>query len=269
MPLMQFKKPIKSYSQKMTNQTNITLIGYGKMGQIIHKLIQLKFPQISDTYIIDKNDEINQATTAKSDLFIDFSHPSAFVSNLEKLFTVKPSAKIVVGTTGWYQDLEKVQNLIAQNPESALIYSGNFSIGVNLFWKVIAKAAEEFNNYSDLYDVFGHELHHNQKADSPSGTAKQTAEILLKNSPTKTQIKYDLAAEKINPTDLHFSSTRGGHIIGVHSAYFDSEADTIEITHTARNREGFALGGIKAALWIKNKTGFFTIDDFINSYKND
>lgn len=253
----------------MTNQTNITLIGYGKMGQIIHKLIQHEFPQISDTYIIDENDEINQATTTKSDVYIDFSHPSAFVSNIEKLFTVNPSAKIVVGTTGWYQDLEKVKNLIAQNPESALIYSGNFSIGVNLFWKVIAKAAEEFNNYSDLYDVFGHELHHNQKADSPSGTAKQTAEILLKNSPTKKQIKYDLAAEKINPTDLHFTSTRGGNIIGVHSAYFDSEADTIEITHTARNREGFALGAIKAALWVKNKTGFFTIDDFINSYKND
>ena len=120
-------------------------------------------------------------------------------------------------------------------------------------------------NHFDDYDVFGHEFHHNQKADSPSGTARSTAQILLNILDRKTTLVTEELNRKIEPSELHFSSTRGGSIPGTHSVYFDSQADTIEIRHTARSRSGFASGALRSAEWLQGKTGFFSIEDYLKT----
>lgn len=239
----------------------IALIGYGKMGQAIHSLAANHQVIIIDPNHPDANfTEINSDSLQGIDVAIDFTHPDCIMSNIEAVVT--NGTNLVVGTTGWYDQMDKVQELVNQNGVGFL-WASNFSIGVHMFWRILEKAAQEFANHPE-YDVFGHEFHHNQKADSPSGTARSTAEIVLENSPSKSEISYETSHQKIEPTTLHFSSTRGGNVPGTHSIYFDSEADTIEITHTARSRHGFALGAVKCAEWLQGKTGFFTIEDYLN-----
>jgi 4-hydroxy-tetrahydrodipicolinate reductase len=250
-------------------QTNITIIGYGKMGQLIAEIIT-KNPNLKINSIISLSNpnathkQIDAQNIANSDVIIEFTSPTQAAANFKTILKYKPDAKIVSGTTGWDEQLPYVKDLILKNPKSAFLHSSNFSIGVQLFWRVIRFAAEQFNQYNDMFDVFGHEFHHNQKADSPGGTAKNTAEILLEKFDTKTEIQYDTSYQKIKPEQLHFTSTRGGSVPGTHSAFFDSFADTIEITHTARSRHGFAEGAVQTALWLKDQTGFFTIQDYLN-----
>ena len=147
---------------------------------------------------------------------------------------------------------------------TGLIHSSNFSIGVNVFFKIIENAARMFNKIEE-YDVYGYEMHHNKKIDSPSGTAKTIGNILINNIKRKDKLLFEAINRKIQPNELHFASVRAGAIPGTHAVGFDSDADTIELKHTARNREGFALGAIMAAKWIKNKKGFYTIDDMMDS----
>lgn len=240
----------------------IALIGYGKMGQVIHTLCTDHEVVIIDPNSPDANfNEINAESLEGVDVAIDFTHPDVIMDNIKNI--TENGTNLVVGTTGWYDKMDEVKEMVTQN-NVGFLWASNFSISVHMFWRILEKAAQEFAAHPD-YDVFGHEFHHNQKADSPSGTAKSTAEIVLENSPTKTEISYETSHEKINPSTLHFSSTRGGKIPGTHSIFFDSDADQVEITHTARNREGFALGSVKCAEWLKGKTGFFTIEDYLNS----
>jgi len=168
---------------------------------------------------------------------------------------------MVIGTTGWYDQMDDVQQVVAANGVG-LIWSGNFSIGVNALFAIVSYAAKIFNNLPD-YDVLGHEFHHKNKADSPSGTATMLTNILLENISRKQKPVYRMLDRKIEPDELHFSSSRGGAIPGTHMVMFDSLVDTIEIKHTARGREGFASGALMAAEFIENKTGFFNIDDLM------
>ncbi|MEK6950049.1 MAG: dihydrodipicolinate reductase C-terminal domain-containing protein, partial [Nanoarchaeota archaeon] len=150
-----------------------------------------------------------------------------------------------------------------KNAKIGMIWSGNFSIGVNIYFKIIENAAKIMNKFTD-YDMFVHEFHHNQKADSPSGTAVMIGKILTDNVDRKKKIVTEELKRRITPNELHISSTRSGSIPGTHIVGFDSPADTIELKHTARGREGFALGAIMAAQWIKDKKGFYNIDDLMD-----
>ncbi len=250
---------------------NIALIGYGKMGREIARCAEGKH-EIALT--IDPNGpgpkSITDANFEDIDVAIEFSHPTAVLQNIDALLERK--IPIVVGTTGWYEHLKNVEQKVIE-AKGALLWASNFSIGVHLFWKMVERGAELMNHF-DEYDVFGHEFHHNQKADSPSGTAKTTADILLKNITRKTKLVTQEMTRKIEPHELHFSSTRGGSIPGTHSVYFDSPADTIEITHTARNRSGFAMGALRSAEWLvaqyrEGKRGFFSIDDYLKELLPD
>ena len=136
---------------------------------------------------------------------------------------------------------------------------------MNIFLRIVEQASKLVNNI-DEYDPFGYELHHNQKADSPSGTAKSVAEAMLNNIERKTELNYDRVNRKIEPSELHYGSIRAGSIPGTHVAAFDSEADTIELKHTARNRNGFALGAVIAAQWLNGKKGFFEMKDFMDEF---
>ena len=229
---------------------NIAIVGYGKMGHEIEKIAIAR--GINVVSVIDPNEknagfrEINEESMKNVDLCIDFTAPNAVIDNIRKIS--KFGKNIVIGTTGWNDRLDEAKTVVEQS-KIGLIYASNISIGVNVFFKIIENAAKIMNNLKD-YDVFGYELHHSKKLDSPSGTAKTIEQILVKNIQRKKQVP--------------FASVRSGSIPGTHVVGFDSSADTIELKHTARNREGFALGAVMAAEWINGKKGFYGINDMMN-----
>ncbi|MBI2653849.1 4-hydroxy-tetrahydrodipicolinate reductase [Candidatus Woesearchaeota archaeon] len=244
---------------------NIAIVGYGRMGHEIEKIAKAK--GIDVVSIIDPNAsdathrEINEDSMQDVDVCIDFTTPNSVIDSIQKISKFRKN--IVVGTTGWYDKLEEARKIVNQS-NIGLIYASNFSIGVNVFFKIVENAAKIINNIED-YDVYGYELHHNKKIDSPSGTAKTLAEILIKNIKRKSKLEYGKIDRKIEPDELHFASVRAGSIPGTHIVGFDSSADTIELKHVARNREGFALGAVMAAQWINGKKGFYDINDMMKS----
>ena len=242
---------------------NIALIGYGRMGQAIAKLTSKQ--EINISLIVDPSHKKTNASSIEElnfddiDVAIDFSHPETAINNIKQLAEKK--INIIMGTTGWYDQMEDVKKIIKQ-ADIGFLWASNFSIGVHLFWQIIAQAGKTINHFSE-YDVFGHEWHHKDKKDSPSGTAISTANILIKHMNRKEKYVTDKLDRKPESNELHFSSTRGGNIPGTHAIYFDSPADTIEIKHTARSRDGFALGALQCAKWLAGKTGFYSIDDYL------
>lgn len=204
---------------------------------------------------------IDQKSVAGCHAAIDFTHPSVAIKNAETLADL--GMPTVMGTTGWYEKEQEVKSYIEQK-DSAFIYASNFSLGMNLFFTILKQISPLIDRF-DAYDVAGIEYHHNKKADSPSGTAKTIAEILKNNIDRKKTITYDMVDRVIGKDELHFASLRCGSIPGMHKVILDSEADTIELTHIARNREGFALGAVLAAEWVADKKGFFTVDQMMQS----
>jgi 4-hydroxy-tetrahydrodipicolinate reductase len=241
---------------------NIAIIGYGNMGHEIEKIANDK--GIS-TVTIDPDEEsanfkeINEESMNGVDVCVDFTHPESVIGNIEKISKFKKN--IVVGTTGWYDNMDDVKKII-KNAGTGLIWSGNFSLGVNMYFKIVENAAKIMDKFDD-YDVFVHEFHHNKKADSPSGTAVMIGKILTDNIGRKDKVVTEELKRKIEPDELHISSTRSGNIPGTHIVGFDSAADTIELTHTNRNRDGLAVGTVMAVQWIQGKKGFYGINDLM------
>jgi len=231
----------------------IALIGYGKMGKEIEAAALAAGDTIVQKFDVDRPADV--ASLSDADVCIEFSTPETVVGNIQ--LALKAQKDIVVGTTGWYDRLPELKALVAH---SGLLYSANFSVGVNMYFRIVAAAAELMRNAKD-YDPYIHELHHRQKADSPSGTALRLADILLKRIDRKKSIATQRMDGKIAPDALHVTSTRVGTFAGTHTVGFDSEADLIEITHTARSRKGFALGALRAAHWLHGRKGVFTMDD--------
>ncbi len=252
------------FAQSFLIEMRIALIGYGKMGKTIHALAKQKGIEV--TAIIDPfapeatAKEITADSLKGADVCIDFTQPDALLENLKKIAALKKN--IVVGTTGWYANQEEAKKIV-QQAKIGLIFASNFSIGVNVFYRIVKSAARLFNNFSD-YDAFVFELHHNKKKDSPSGTAKSIAEIILQELKRKKSLVFEKLDRAPETSELHVASVRAGNIPGTHVVGFDSNADCIELKHEARNREGFAAGALLAAEWINGKNGFFTIDDLMD-----
>jgi 4-hydroxy-tetrahydrodipicolinate reductase len=220
----------------------IALIGYGKMGKMIHEIALAKGHSI--TAIIDSKSCLEQITNAE--ICIDFSTPYAVLENIRTIAFLKKN--IVMGTTGWSQHLPEIASII-QEAGIGFLYSPNFSIGIALFLKILEQTAKIMSQHNQ-YEVGGIEIHHSKKKDSPSGTAKAI----------ETQINQ---FHQLTP--LLFSSVRIGDVPGTHTVIYDSSIDTITLTHTARNRQGFAEGAVSAAEWLIGKIGIFTLDDLIGS----
>jgi 4-hydroxy-tetrahydrodipicolinate reductase len=242
----------------------IALIGFGQMGLIINDIAKARGHTI---ITVDPNNpnanykSVEQLNQENFDCSIDFSLPSTVVGNITKLLAMnKP---IVIGTTGWYENIDNVREMVLKS-NTALIYATNFSIGVNIFKAIVENASKIINKF-DNYDVSGLEIHHNKKIDSPSGTAKTLAETIIKNLSRKDKITYDCIDRKIEANELQFVSQRVGSIPGTHQITIDSNEDTITLTHTARNRSGFALGAVLASEWIVDKKGFFSAEDFFKN----
>ncbi len=244
---------------------NIAIIGYGKMGHEIELLA--KASGIGVASIIDKSGigayrKIDEVSLKGADVALDFSSPEAVIGNVSAVSA--QGKNMVVGTTGWYERKAEALEIVGKSG-TGLIYSPNFSIGMNLFLEIVGNAASVFDAVQD-YDSFVHEWHHRQKLDSPSGTAKRLAERIIANMKRKKRIASNAA--KIAPEELHVSSTRAGSMPGMHLVGFDSEEDTIELRHTARNRSGFAKGALLAARWINGRKGIYTMEDLMKGLAN-
>jgi 4-hydroxy-tetrahydrodipicolinate reductase len=243
---------------------NIAIIGYGKMGKELERLAPERKIIVKQIFT-DKNNVGGIGLTTQSlkdvDVCIDFSTPTAVIDNIEAVIT--SGKNIVVGTTGWYDKLEEIKKLVKEK-KVGLLYSPNFSLGMNIFCQIVSSAAHLFNKF-DPYDVAINETHHTGKADSPSGTALNLGQTILQHIRRKKEILHETAHKQIKPEQLHITSTRIGNVVGVHEVHFDSEADSIELVHTAKNRQGFALGALIAAEWLKGKKGVYTMKDVLSS----
>jgi 4-hydroxy-tetrahydrodipicolinate reductase len=242
--------------------TKLCLIGYGKMGKMIHQLSADKdceVVSIIDPQVAGHATQISSQSLNDADVAIDFSHPAVVLSNLETLIKLRQST--VVGTTGWHQELPRIA-AAAKAANIGFLYGANFSVGMNLFSRVIAQAVEIFDRFED-YDLLAYEKHHAQKADSPSGTAIDLAQLILAKSSRKNTVIWDRLQRKPQPDELHFASLRGGKIPGTHSLAFDSEADTIELSHVVRSRDTFAFGALMASRWLADKKGVFSFQEMV------
>jgi len=231
----------------------IALIGYGKMGREVETAAKAHGETIA--CIFDSKNLVTSAALRDVDVCIEFTRPDVALANIQAAVDAKKD--IVVGTTGWHDHLSILQ---AKLHDSGLLYSSNFSLGMNVFQGIVVRAAELIGKLPD-YDPYIHEAHHRQKADSPSGTALTLAHLLLEKLEAKTHVLPGNARGKIDPEALQVVSTRAGFITGTHTVAFDSEADLIELRHVAKNRRGFALGALTAARWLRGRKGVFTMDD--------
>ena len=256
----------------------VALAGYGKMGRLLeqrllekgHDVLAVVDPAVAGNLAsgaaayASLQDALKGAggkSLKDADVVIEFTHPEAAVDNL--LFLAREKIPVVTGTTGWFARLPEVEKAVTA-AGSSLVWSSNFSLGVNLFYRVVSYAAKLFDPFAE-YDVAGIETHHNKKADSPSGTAKILVEQVLAQMTRKKKALYETLERKPEADELHYASLRLGHAPGTHSIIFDSAADTIEITHTARNREGLAAGAVLAAQWLtaEKRNGVFTVEDIL------
>ena len=225
----------------------IALIGYGAMGRLIKTLAENKNHSVA--VIIDETDASLSASELAVklkgiDAAIDFSVAEAVSRNVEACLIA--GVALVEGTTGWNAEKDSIRKLIEEK-NGAFVFGANFSIGVNLFYRVVDFAAELFSKFEG-YETFIEERHHSRKKDAPSGTALKLKDVVAKHI----------------AKDFSVAATRAGNIPGTHIVGFDGTADTVELTHTARSREGFASGAILAAEWIGDKKGFYEFTEVMD-----
>jgi 4-hydroxy-tetrahydrodipicolinate reductase len=233
----------------------IALLGYGKMGKEIEAIALQRNHEI-----VLKVDENNAASITindlkKADVAIEFSTPHTVMTNIRQCFNAQ--VPVVVGTTGWYDSFKEIE-MDCLNKNGTLLHATNFSLGVNLFFKVNSYLAELMNKY-DTYDVEMEEIHHIHKLDKPSGTAISLANQIIDKVNRKT--KWSITDK--NPETLFIKDVREGEVPGTHIIKYKSAVDDIEIMHKAHNRKGFALGAVVAAEFVKDKKGIFTMTDLI------
>ncbi|WP_428229623.1 4-hydroxy-tetrahydrodipicolinate reductase [Flavobacterium sp.] len=229
----------------------IALLGYGKMGKVIERIALERGHEI-----VLKKDEFNTYDgLSTADVAIDFSVPTAAVSNISSCFN--NNVPVVSGTTGWLEHFDEMIALCNEK-QGGFISSSNFSLGVNIFFELneyLAKIMAQF----DSYKVTMEEIHHTQKLDAPSGTAISLAKGIIENS---NYANWTLDQAKAN--EIHIEAKRIGDVPGTHTVTYDSVVDSIELKHTAHNREGFALGAVIAAEWLAGKTGVYSMKDVLN-----
>lgn len=228
----------------------IALLGYGKMGQVIERIATERGHEI----ILKKEAHNTYEGLSRADVAIDFSIPTAAVLNITSC--LNENVPVISGTTGWLEHYDDMVSLCTAK-KGAFISSSNFSLGVNIFFEIneyLAKMMDKLDSYS----IHMQEIHHTQKLDAPSGTAISLAKGVIKNS---QYVNWTLEDAKAN--EIHIEAKRTGTVPGTHTVTYNSGVDSIEIKHTAHNREGFALGAVIAAEWIIGKQGVFSMKDVL------
>ncbi|MEJ2543526.1 MAG: dihydrodipicolinate reductase C-terminal domain-containing protein [Calditrichaceae bacterium] len=231
----------------MSRTINIALLGYGKMGRLIETMASEH--NINVITHFDENNLLEDSPDIRKEIedvsvFVDFTMPSAVLSNVKTVAAL--GKNLVIGTTGWQDHLSEVKKIV-DDLNIGLVYGSNFSLGINLFYKVSDYAAQLFSAFEN-YDPYIEESHHKMKKDAPSGTALVLKKLIQKHYPEK---------------DLPVSSTRAGYIPGMHSVNFDSVVDSVHLKHIARSRQGLAEGALLAVKWIHRKKGMYAFKDVL------
>ena len=234
----------------------IALIGYGKMGHEIEKIALQRGHEIVCTIDINENDKFNSPEFKSADVAIEFTSPDSALQNYRSAFAA--NVPVVSGTTGWLEHLGEIKQACKTDGKT-FFYASNFSLGVNIFFALNNYLAKIMNQFPD-YDVRMEETHHIHKLDAPSGTAITLAEGILDNLDRK---KSWLLDETKNENELQIKALREGEAPGLHTVIYESEADSIRITHDAKSRKGFALGAVLAAEFTKDKKGFLGMKDML------
>ena len=229
----------------------IALLGYGRMGKEIEKIALQRGHEI-----VIKTSSGTSYDIKTADVAIDFSIPSSAFENISNC--INNNVPVISGTTGWLEKHKEVVDLCIEK-KGAFIYASNFSLGVNIFFELNNQLAKMMDNLSD-YNIAMEEIHHTKKLDAPSGTAITLAEGIIENS---AKTNWELDGKNTSDT-IPIIAKRIPDVPGTHTIDYTSEVDTIEITHTAHSRKGFALGAVVAAEWILDKTGVFTMKDVLN-----
>ena len=227
---------------------NLAIVGYGKMGRIIERLAPEYGFTVKARLDVDNNANFEGLTEANFrgvDVAVEFSTPGAAPENIERL--ARLGVNTVVGTTGWFEHLDGARSAVLRG-QTGLVWSPNFSVGVSVFSQLVAEAARMMACQPE-YAAWAWEIHHSAKKDAPSGTMLALIERMKQNG-------YD------RPVDVNCN--RAGAHPGTHEVGFDSAADTITIRHTARSRDGFARGALRAARWLVGKKGFFEFREIVN-----
>jgi 4-hydroxy-tetrahydrodipicolinate reductase len=238
---------------------NIALIGYGKMGQTIEKIAVARGHQITARIDANPADWVMLETT-KPDVAIEFSVPAKAANNITRCLQM--NIPVLSGTTGWLE-VKPAIDAIALKTETPFFYASNYSLGVNLFFKLNAFLAKLMQPHGQ-YQVSLEEIHHTQKKDSPSGTAITLAEGIIENIKRKTN--WVLTESSMpHENEIGITAKRIDPYPGQHTIWYQSDVDAIEIRHTAHSREGFALGAILVAEWLPNQKGVLSMDTFLKS----
>ena len=236
---------------------NIALIGYGKMGHTIERLAPTRGHRIATTVDVDNSEAAFASDTFRhADVAIEFTGPQTAYDNI--LRCLRAGLPVVSGSTGWTARMDELK-AHCHELSGAFFYASNFSLGMNLFFAINDRLAELMNAYPN-YDVSLTETHHIHKLDAPSGTAITLAEDIIRRVDRKTRwVKGEAEAAD----ELGVRSVRQGEVPGIHEVIYDSTADTIRITHEAKNRDGFALGALLAAEFIRGRKGVFGMKDLM------
>lgn len=242
---------------KESRGMKIALIGYGKMGKIIERIALERDHEIVSVIDVNNSEDFNSVAFKSADVAIEFTAPQVALGNVKRAFAA--GVPVVSGTTGWTDQFPELKKEIDEKGYT-LFWSSNFSLGVNIFMAVNKYLAGIMNNFSD-YNVEMTEVHHTQKLDAPSGTAITLAEQILEKIDRKTAWVKEVETK---PEDLAIKSIREGQVPGIHTIRYESAVDSIEITHDAKSREGFALGAVVAAEFTAGKKGLLGMSDMLH-----
>ncbi|MBU2019777.1 MAG: 4-hydroxy-tetrahydrodipicolinate reductase [Bacteroidetes bacterium] len=239
----------------------IALIGFGKMGKIIKSCAVERGHTIDATF--DSSNPLTVAALKNIDVAIDFTIPKLAIEHIE--LCLKANVPLVMGTTGWYEHLDQIEQKV-KHSEGSFLWASNFSIGVNLFFELNKKLAQLMNPHLQEYQLQMEEIHHTQKLDAPSGTAISLANDIAANTGYSgyTTVENNKESYFNSPPEFPIFARRIPEVPGTHTIEYSSDIDSIKITHEAKNRIGFALGSVIAAEFLQNKTGLFTMKDVLN-----
>lgn len=250
----------------MDSSLQIALVGTGRMGQAIEAALA----RGGRHRVVARFDSANPLLAAPdpealhgADVAIDFSAPDVALDHLHRYSLWGVDA--VVGTTGWYDGLDRVRGWVEEG-QNGVLYAPNFSLGVAVLVRALRGALPLLDRLAE-YDPFVHEVHHTGKVDSPSGTALLLANEILAGLGRKERLETETQHGRIDPEALHVTSTRAGAVFGEHTVGFDSPVDQLTFRHVAKGREAFAAGAVRAAEWLHGRTGLFTLDDMLADWE--
>lgn len=236
----------------------IALIGYGKMGKEIEQILIARGHTIPLIIDLNNTNDLDAAHLKEIDVAIEFTTPSTAYGNVVKC--LEAGVPVVCGTTAWLDKLPQVEQLCKEKT-GAFFYASNYSIGVNIFFEINRRLAQLMNRFGE-YDVTIEETHHTQKKDAPSGTAVTLAEGILENLDRKQ--KWVCGTTTV-PEELEVVAIRRSVVPGTHTVTYESDVDSLSITHMAKSRRGFALGAVLAAEFLHGKTGIFSMKDLMKA----